>query len=261
VSALRIFWIGGLISFRALFHWLSPWIYIPTLLIAPVFQILLFVYIGRSAGLESDQFFLIGNAVQCSAIPCLFAMGHTIAGERFTQTLGILLATPAPRVPLFAGRALPVLANGWVVSMFSLLVGGVLIGDPVPAGALPALAVVVALACASCTGLGLVNAAVGLRVRQTATFSNILIGLLLVFCGVNVPLGTLPGWMRAVSHWLPLTHAIEAGRLIAAGASLASVSPLLLREAAIAVAFLLTGVAVLKLFEWESRRTASLERQ
>ena len=36
----------------------------PSLLVAPIFQILLFAYIGRSAGLESDEFYVIGNAVQ-----------------------------------------------------------------------------------------------------------------------------------------------------------------------------------------------------
>jgi ABC-2 type transport system permease protein len=57
VSSCRIFFVGGLTSYRALFYWLSPWIYIPSLLVAPIFQILLFAYIGRSAGLESDSFY------------------------------------------------------------------------------------------------------------------------------------------------------------------------------------------------------------
>ena len=56
MTSLRIFFIGGLISFRALFNWLSPWIYVPSLLIAPVFQVLLFAYLGRSAGVGSDAF-------------------------------------------------------------------------------------------------------------------------------------------------------------------------------------------------------------
>ena len=55
VTGASIFAIGGLISYRALFGWLSPWVFIPSLLVAPVFQILLFVYIGRSAALESDE--------------------------------------------------------------------------------------------------------------------------------------------------------------------------------------------------------------
>ncbi|GAA1649425.1 ABC transporter permease [Actinoplanes couchii] len=261
MSAIRIFWIGGLISFRALFHWLNPWIYVPTLLVAPLFQILLFVYVGRAARIESDSFFLIGNALQGAAVPCLFAMGHTIAGERFTQTLGLLLTTPASRVPLFLGRAAPVVANGWIVSMFGLGVGGVLVGVDIPPDRWVPLALVVALASASCTGLGLINAALGLKVRQTATFSNIIVGILLVVCGVNVPLAALPTWLRAVSEWLPLTHAVEAARLLADGDTLRSVVPLLGREAGLAAGFIVVGLVILRAFERSSRRTASLERQ
>ena len=70
MTAARIFFVGGLIGYRALFGFLNPWIFVPSLLVAPIFQILLFAYIGRSAGLESDKFYVIGNAVQYTAIPC-----------------------------------------------------------------------------------------------------------------------------------------------------------------------------------------------
>ena len=49
---LRVFFVGGLMSYRALFNWLSPWILVPSFLVAPLFQILLFTYVGRAAGLE-----------------------------------------------------------------------------------------------------------------------------------------------------------------------------------------------------------------
>src|SRR5262245_54409767 len=101
MTDLRIFFVGGLISFRALFNWVGPATYAPWLLVAPIVLILLFAYMGRAAGVQSDQFYVIGNAVQYSAIPCLFAMANTVAGERWTQTLGIVLVTPAHRVPLF----------------------------------------------------------------------------------------------------------------------------------------------------------------
>ena len=104
---LRIFFIGGLTAYRGLINWLSPWIFLPTLVVAPIFQILLFVYIGRSAGVQSDEFYVIGNAVQYASIPCLFAMTHAIAGERSQQTLSYILVSPAGRLPLFLGRALP----------------------------------------------------------------------------------------------------------------------------------------------------------
>ena len=260
-TSLRIFFVGGLISFRALFNWLSPWIYIPSLLIAPIFQILLFAYIGRSAGIESDAFFVIGNAVQYSAIPCLFAMANTVAGERWTQTLGIVLSTPARRIPLFLGRSLPVVVNGFFVSMFSLVVGSALLGVTIPWSAWLPLALVVAVAAMSCTGLGLANAALGLRVRETAVLSNVLFGVLLIFCGVNVSLDALPGWMAAVGSWLPLTHAIEAARALAAGGSLGSVSGLVGQEIGLGVLYGGGGLAALRYFEMEGRRRAALEIQ
>lgn len=261
MTSLRIFFVGGLISFRALFNWLSPWIYVPSLLVAPIVQILLFAYMGRTAGVESDGFYVIGNAVQYSAIPCLFAMANTVAGERWTQTLGIVLVTPANRLALFLGRSLPVVVNGFFVSMFSLVVGSLILGVSIPASAWLPLALVVGVAAASCTGLGLANAALGLRVRETAVMSNVLFGLLLIFCGANIAVDALPGWMEAVAQWLPLTHAIEAAREIAAGGTLGSVAGLIGRELALGVGYGAVGLVALRLLEAEGRRKATLEIQ
>ena len=48
MTSCAIFFIGGLMSYRALFGWMNPWIFIPSLLVSPLCQILLFAYIGRS---------------------------------------------------------------------------------------------------------------------------------------------------------------------------------------------------------------------
>ena len=259
--SLRIFFVGGLISFRALFNWLSPWIYVPSMLVAPIVQILLFAYMGRTAGVQDDTFYVIGNAVQYSAIPCLFAMANTVAGERWTQTLGIVLVTPARRVPLFLGRSLPVLLNGFFVSMFSLVVGSLLLDVSIATSAWLPLALVVAVAAASCTGLGLANAALGLRVRETAVTSNVLFGVLLIFSGANIALSELPPWMATVGSWMPLSHAITAARELAAGAGLADVSGLLAQEVGLGVLYGALGLVALRLLEVEGRRRATLEIQ
>ena len=187
-SSIRLFFLGGLTSYRALFNWLSPWILIPTFVLGPIFQILLFAFVGRAAGLGNDAFFVIGNAVQYAAIPCLFAMGNTIGDERRQSTLGLLLASPARRIPLFLGRALPVIVNGWIVALVALVVGALLLNVPLAVSSLLPLAVVVAVASFSCTGLGLVSAALALRVRETAVLVNIVFAVLLIFSGANIPL-------------------------------------------------------------------------
>jgi ABC-2 type transport system permease protein len=259
VNALRVFFLGGLTSFRALFGWVSPWIYIPTLVIAPLFQILLFAYIGRTTGVGSDKFFVVGNALQYASIPCLFAMTNTIAGERYENTLAYILVSPAGRISIFLGRALPVVVNGAFVAALSLLLGGLVLSVHVPAGSLAPLAFVVLVTAYSCTGLGLISAGLGLRIRDTAVLANVLFGVLLIFTGANVPLHTLPEWMQTISGWLPITHGIEAARRVADGASLADVSGLVAKEAALGTAFAVLGFGLIRFMEREARRRASIE--
>ena len=260
MKGIRVFFVGGLISYRALFSFLSLWIFVPTLVLTPIFQILLFAYIGRASGTQSDQFYVIGNAIQYSSVPCLFAMTQTIADERFWQTLGPILISPAGRLPIFLGRAVPVIVNGLFVAAFSLLAGGLLLGVRLDASAWERLLPVLLVGAFSCTGLGLVNAAIGLRVRETAVLSNVFVGLLLIFCGANVALSSLPSWMATIGRGLPLTHAIEGARAVANGGTLASVQGLLGREAAIGLVYGVAGFLLLRFFELQSRRHASLER-
>ena len=110
---LRVFFVGGLTSYRALFNWISPWVFVPHMIGYPVFEILFFAYLGRYAEVESDEFFLIGNAFIAIAVTGLFGMSAAIAGERRSQTLSALLASPANRLALFLGRALPSIVTGW----------------------------------------------------------------------------------------------------------------------------------------------------
>lgn len=259
VNGTRVFVLGGLTSYRALFTWLSPWIMVPTFVIGPLVQILLFAYIGRAAGFQDDRFFLLGNALHYVSIPCVFAMANTIGGERYSQTLPLLLVTPARRIPLFLGRSLPAILNGFAVAVVGLVLGALVLGVRLPAGSLLPLALVVAVCTFSCTGVGLLTAAIALRVRETATLANIVFGVLLVFCGVNVPVSALPGWMAAVARWLPLTHGIAAARVVADGAPLSTVGGLLEREALLGVGYVVAGLALLAWFERESRRLATLE--
>jgi len=260
MTSARVFFVGGLMSFRALFGFMSPWIFVPTLVITPLFQILLFAYIGRAAELESDEFYVIGNALQYASVPCLFAMTNTIAGERYQQTLGFVLVTPAGRLPLFLGRSLPVVVNGAFVAAFSLAIGGAILGIDIPAASLAPLGLVIVVCAFSCTGLGLVLAGIGLRVRETAVLLNIVFGLLLIFTGANVPLSDLPGWMGAISNAMPLTRGIEAARLLADGGSLSEVAGLVAAEVAVGVAYGAAGYGFLRFMEGQSRRHATLER-
>jgi ABC-2 type transport system permease protein len=259
MNSARVFFIGGLISYRANFNWINPWIFVPTLVVTPIFQILFFAFLGRSAGLASDRFFVIGNAVQVAALPGLFAMTFAITGERWSQTLAPLLATPANRTALFLGRALPVIVNAAVVCVISFVAAGLILHVSIPMRSLPSLALIVLVTSVACTGFGFLGGAIGLRVRDVIILINLADAVLLIFCGVNIPTASLPHWMQAVGQGLPVTHGLQAARRVADGASFGSVAHFVLVELLIGVVYAAGGLVLLRYLEYEARRKATLE--
>jgi ABC-2 type transport system permease protein len=255
----RIFFVGGVIAYRALFNWLNPWIFIPTLVFAPIFQVLFFAFLGRAAGLESDRFYVIGNALQLAALPGLFAMTFAISGERWSQTLSPLLATPANRAAVFLGRALPVVANAAFVCVVSFVAGALILHVHIAPSAIPPLAVVILATSISCTGFGFICGPLGLRWRDAIIAVNLLDAVLLIFCGVNIPIDTLPEWMQRVSEYLPVTHGLRAARRVADGAGLGDVTGLIAAELAIGLTYAAAGFLWLRHLELVARRGATLE--
>ena len=259
MTSFRLLTIGGYISYRALFGWLNPVTYAFTLLIPSVTQLAFFVYLGRAAHVGSDAYYVSGNALLAAATPSLFGMAQAIAGERYTQTLALLIASPANRIAIFLGRALPGTANGILVSAWTFVVASLLFGVGVPAGALAPLALTIAVTSFSCVGLGIFNAALGLRWRETAVLGNLFLYVLLMFAGVNVPLDRLPHWMSTLAQGLPVAHGAKAARELVAGASFGHVAPLIAAEAVVGVAYVLVGLLAIRFFEGEARRGATLE--
>jgi ABC-2 type transport system permease protein len=256
---LRVLTIGGYISYRALFGWLSPFMYTFTTLVPSVTQLAFFVYVGRAAHVADDSFYVAGNALVAAASPSLFGMAQAISGERYTQTLGLLIASPANRIALFVGRSLPATANGIIVSVWTFVIGTLLFGISIPASAIAPLALAIAVTAFACVGIGLFNAALGLRWRETAVLANLLLFVLLLFAGVNVPLDRLPGWLSTLAQGLPVTHGAKAARLAIAGAPFDQVARMVAAEAIVGAAYVVIGLVAIGLFEVEARRGATLE--
>jgi ABC-2 type transport system permease protein len=258
-AALRVFFVGGLISYRALFNWIRPGLYVTTMLGSPLFQILFFTYLGRYTGSESDDFFIVGNACQVAAMSGIYGMTMGIANERQYQTLSPLLATPANRPALFLGRALPFIANGLFVSAFGFGVAWLLLDFSPDSSDVPALALVVVVTTVSCTALGMFIGSIGLRARDVFFAANLVYFLMLLVCGVNIAVDELPGWMEVIGRAVPLTHGIDAARRITAGETLGSVWGLVATEVLVGATYAALAYALFRFFEAEGRRRASLE--
>jgi ABC-2 type transport system permease protein len=256
---LRLFWLGGLISYRALFNWARPSIYIPTLIGAPTFQILFFAALGPYATGLDAEFFAIGNAVQVSAMSGIYGMTMAIANERWFGTLHALLATPASRWAIFGGRFVPFIANGLIVSIYGFAISWLFLGVDIAPGSLGVVALGLVATVFSCSAIGAVQGGLSMRLRDGLFGANLLVFLFLLFCGVNIPLEVLPGWMQVVSNLLPFTHGLEAIRAAVAGAGLDEVGGLIAIEFGIGAVYALLAFGLFSYLERSARQNATLD--
>ncbi len=256
---LRLFWYGGRISYTALFNWARPSIYIPTLIGAPTFQILFFAALGSYATGLDPAFFAIGNAVQVSAMSGIYGMTMAISNERWFGTLHAILATPANRAALFGGRFIPFIANGLLVSVYGFAISWLLLGVELAPSGLGAVALALVVTVFSCSAIGALQGSLSLRLRDGLFGANLLVFAFLLFCGVNIPIETLPDWMQAVSAGLPFTHGLAAVRAAAGGAGLDQVGGLIAIEFGIGVAYAVAAFLLFTRLETSSRRNAKLD--
>lgn len=257
--ALRLTFHGGALSYRALFNWTTPPMFIGTLLVSPLFQIFFFVHVGRSLGVADDRFYLLGNAILATSVPCVYGGIMAVANERRYGTLGAVLLSPRSRALIWGGRILPYVLNGFVVMAFMMGAGALALGLELPLGTLFGLAQVFVVAATSCALFGLALGALAVRIRDVFVISNAAFTLLILFSGANLPPESMPGWMAAAGSVQPLFHSIAALRALFDGASAAVVWSSLGREALVALGYAVLALGLLRFFEWRSRANAALD--
>ena len=254
MTVARVFFLGGLFSYRALFNWISPLLYVTTMLGSPLFQILFFAYLGRYAGVEDDAFFVVGNAVQVSAMAGIYGMTMTIANRRQFGTLSWRRPRAGSRSSSAAGPGRPERARRLGLRLRRR-----------PAARLLALG-----RAASGPRGGrrrdreLVHGARhAARLDRAAGTGR----LLRVEPRPDAPrLRRQHQRRRAASvaggdrPCRPLTHGIEAARDVAGGATLGEVSDLVWTEAVIGATYAAVAFVLFRVFEAEGRRRASPRR-
>jgi ABC-2 type transport system permease protein len=257
---LRLFLQGAILSYIALFRWLRPSAYLASKVVMPLNQILFFTFLGMYAtGRDSASFYVIGNAVQMAAISGIYGVTMSIGGDRWDGTLPYLFGTPANRMAMFFGRAFVHVFDGMLGVALGLMWGAVLLGLDLSQADPLALGLIILITTISTSGLGLLMGCLSLITRHMMFINNTVYFLLLVFSGANVPLTTLPRWMRSVSQFLPLTRGIASARSVIAGASPAEVASLLAGELLIGLVYIFLGYSLFCWFEFQAKRRGTLE--
>lgn len=138
--------------------------------------------------------------------------------ERTAGTLPLLVAAPTRLWPVFVGRSLHWLPSGVATASVALFAVGPAFGirwTPVSAVAAFGCLVLVAV---TTYGFGLAIAAVVLAAPNLRNVvSNVVITLMMLVCGVMVPVSFWPAWVGVLARAVPLTHGLAAVRAVAAG--------------------------------------------
>lgn len=171
--------------------------------------------VGDSPALKGQgdyfSFALVGVAVAAALRSLHTSFANRIREAQSDGSIEVLLSAPLSTFQIVAGlAAYPILSAicraVMLLAMGALLFGARLSIDP--------LAFTVSLAVAALTfgALGLLSAAFVLVFKRGNPFSYALDVASYLLCGVIYPIEVLPAGLRALSRFLPATHALEALR-------------------------------------------------
>jgi ABC-2 type transport system permease protein len=183
----------------------------------------------------------------------------TVGNERLFGTLPYLIGSPAPRGPLFLGRALFHILDGLVTVIFALPLAVLFFGLDLSHSNLPLVAGCVLLLSATSTGLGLILGSISLMTQEGWFITSTISMALYILCGINFPVSALPAPLQAVAYALPMTRGIEAARMALEGATWAEVSGLVAGEAVIGLIYAMVGYGLFRLMEKRSLISGKLE--
>ncbi len=249
---LRLYFASAWYSYRAVYAWQSFGPYISVKVAFPLAQMLLFLFMGRLAGLDNPLYIVIGNILLLPATNGVSGVSMTISGERDFRTLPYLIASPAPRAPLFLGRSLVHIIDGLFSTLAALMLGVIFFRVDLTHANLALTALCILLLSVTSCGMGLILGSLSLRTREAWTITTMVVIAFYILSGVNFPVSILPKYLQAVSYSLPLTRGIQAARLAMSGADWLTIQPLVFGELLIGLLYIVAGYF---LFIWLEKRS------
>lgn len=261
LGLIRLFASNAVFSFKAQFNWLYPPMWITMKFVLTLSQMAFFVFVGQFAQPSMIAYIAIGNAIQTMSWNTVFSVINITGQDKWGGTLPLLLATPAPRLPVFVGRAMIHVFDGMLSVAISFAFAAFLFGVNLGSTNVLTLVAVVFLTSFTMSGFGLLIGGFSFHFRNPMVFANIFTFILLIFCGVNFPVSALPQLLQPVSYIFPLTYGIAAGRQAITGATLIDVSLLLGQMLIVGFIAIILGYAFFRLFENMARKTGRLEAE
>jgi ABC-2 type transport system permease protein len=259
LQTLRLTLAQAWLSYQGYFSITSPFGYITSKLGFPFFLMLFFIFMGKFVGYSNPLYIVIGNILLIPAATCMSGVTYAIGDERGWGTLSYVLGSPAQRGPIFVGRALYYVLDGFVTALLGFAIAAGIFRLQMSAINFPLLILSMFLIAITSSGLGFLFGSISLVSRDGWIFLNTFLSLLYILVGVNFPVEALPAFLQKLSYGLPLTRGILAARMALNGAGWSEVSSLVLGEILVGVVYILLGYLCFRLIERRSLASGTLD--
>jgi ABC-2 type transport system permease protein len=170
-----------------------------------------FTYLAFTIGRAIDPILLLPGL---AAITSFFAAGSigpvVLPLERKTKTLERLLGAPFSTLTIIVGKTLSGAVFGLTMSVAPLLVGLIFLGMSITSPFL--LIISMALSALTFAAFGIFFAAQAEEINSAMMPMNLIRFPMLFISGFFLPIEAMPGFLRPVAYFMPLTYAVDALR-------------------------------------------------
>ena len=259
LQTLRLTMAQAWLSYQGRFAILSPFGYIASKLGFPFFLMLFFIFLGKFVGFTDPVYIVIGNILLIPASYGMSGVTYAIGEERSWGTLSYVLGSPAPRAPIFMGRAIFYILDGFLTAVLGFAIAAAIFRLDLSRINFAMLLLCTFLLAISSSGLGFLFGSISLVSRDGWIILNTFLSALYILVGVNFPVESLPPALQSVAYGLPLTRGIQAARLALQGAGWSAISRLIAGEILVGAIYILIGYLCFRLIEQRSLVSGTLD--
>jgi ABC-2 type transport system permease protein len=249
-----------LLSYKALFGWLDPKVYLLVMVLSPLSQLLFFSmlvkYVYDGEGLAG---YIGSNALLLCVMNSVFGMMTVITSDRRMGTLQLVMSSPANKMGVFISRGIAHVFNGLFTAVIGLIFGVLIFQVDISFAESVYLLFIWSVSIFSACGLGLIVGSFCLWSPSMHLWSNLLASILLVFSGANYPKEVLPEWVGYSSQFIPLTRGVVLTKDIFNEGSFTRVFDLLGQEFLLGCCFFAISILMIKHAENLSRIKGTLD--
>lgn len=259
MDELKRFYRNGLFSFKALFGFVEPKVYLLVKIINPAFQVIFFSLIASHAyGNKNITPWVLGNSFVLCIYNSFFGVGTCLISERAFGTLKLFITAPASKFKVLLGKTTFHILDSLVTVTIGLITGYIFFNLRISPSKLPLfiLLLISALFCAC--AMGLLIGSIGLITKDINLILNLASMMLMALSGVNYPIDKLPLFLQKLSYLMPLTRALKGARSLLANNSSINITSLILGEILLGIFYALAAYMLLKLMEYIAKKNATL---